>query len=141
MSTKPNYTGRSASVPVGIATGVGVGLGLTLLAVAILAKLLDLEKMPWEQIGYGVMGTMLTASFLAGITAYSRIKRQRLLVCMLTGVGYFGILLALTALFFGGQYQGALVTGLLVLAGSGAAGLLGLHQPKGRGARTIRRRT
>lgn len=134
-------TGLAATVPGGLAFGAAVSLGVTLLASAFLAWLVDTEKLPWEKIGYGIMILVLTAAFLGAWTAFQRIKRQRLMVCLLSGLLYFGILLSITALFFGGQYEGVGVTGALVLSGSGTAGLLGLRQGRGGKPKKTRVRT
>lgn len=131
MNGKQKYTGRSLSVPAGLAVGLGVSLGITGAVIAVLAKLVDGEVMPWENIGYGIMAMLLIASFLGAMAAYGRIKRQRLMICLMAGGIFFCTLLAMTALFFGGQYDGVMVSFLLILAGSGAAGLLGLRQGRG----------
>lgn len=119
------------SMPGGLAMGGLVSLGITLAGSAILAWLVDEEMMAMESIGYGIMVMLLGASFLGAVTAYGKIRRRRLLVCAASGLVYIGILLSITALFFGGQYSGVAVTVLLVLAGSVAAGMLGLGQGRG----------
>lgn len=131
MGVKQKYTGRTLSVPAGLAVGLGVSLAVTGAAIGLLAKLVDAEVMPWENVGYGIMAMLLAASFLGAVAAYGKVKRQRLMICMLTGGTFFCVLLSMTALFFGGQYDGVVVSLLLILAGSGAAGLLGLRQGRG----------
>lgn len=126
MAVNHKPTGRAASMPAGLLQGALVSIAVTLSIAAILAKLLDSEKIGWENIGYGIVFLLLAASFLGAIAAYRKIKRQRILVCAASGVIYFGVLLAVTALFFGGQYHGILVTFVLIFAGSVTAGLLGL---------------
>lgn len=125
-------------MPGGLAVGAGVSLGVTLLFALVLAKLVDSERMAFESIGYGIMALLLAASFLGALTAFGRIRRQRLLVCGLSGLVYFGLLLSITALFFGGQYDGVGVTALLVLAGCMSAGLLGLRQGRGGKGKKLR---
>lgn len=125
VNQKP--TGRALSMPAGLAFGGVISLGVTLITAAILAKLVDMEKLPWENIGYGITVLLLLASFSGAMAAYAKIKRQRLLVCAASGGIYFGILLSITAFFFGGQYEAVGVTAALVLSGSTAAGLLGLR--------------
>lgn len=140
MQTKQTYTGRTLSIPAGMGVGLGVSLGITAAAIAVLAKLVDTQTLAWENVGYGIMVMLLAASFFGALTAYGKIKRQRLMVCLLTGAAFFGFLLSMTALFFGGQFDGVLYTFLLVLAGSSAAGLLGLRQGRGGGKKQRRRR-
>lgn len=120
-------TGRAASMPGGLAFGAAVSVGVTILAASLLAWMLDREILGQNQIGYGIMVLLLLASFLGAMGAFAKIKRQRMLVCLASGILYFGILLSCTALFFGGQYSGVGVTALLITAGAIAAGLLGLR--------------
>lgn len=140
VNQKP--TGRAMSMPAGLVFGAFISLGVTLLTAAVLAKLVDMERLAWENIGYGIMVLLLLASFSGAMAAYAKIKRQRLLVCAISGAVYFGILLSITALFFGGQFDSVGVTAALVLAGSIAAGLLGLRgegKRKGKKVRLLHR--
>lgn len=140
MVLNQKTTGRAMTIPGGLALGAAVSLGITLLVSAFLAWLVDSEKLPWENIGYGIMFLLLLSSFLGAMAAYVKVKRQRLMICMMSGVLYFGILLSITALFFGGQFEAVGITAALVLGGSAAAGLLGLHgEQGGRGGRKRRR--
>lgn len=127
MVVNQKATGRAVSMPMGLLIGVSVSMGLTLAAAAILAKLLDSEKLAWENVGYGIEATLILAAFCGAMTACRKTKRQRLAVCGISALLYFGILLAITALFFGGQYQAVWLTAILILAGSGSAALLGLR--------------
>lgn len=130
---KGKATGRTLSMPAGLAVGGLTSLGITLGGSAILAWLIHREMMEMENVGYWILGMLLAASFFGAMTAWRKIRRRRMLVCAASGAVYMGILLAVPALFFGGKYSGVWVTALVVLAGSLAAGLLGLRQ--GRGAR------
>lgn len=135
---KGKATGRALSMPAGLAVGGLTSLGITLGGSAVLAWLIHSERMEMENVGYGILGLILAASFLGAMTAWRKIRRRRMLVCAASGAVYLGILLAIPALFFGGQYSGVWVTALLVLAGSLAAGLLGLGQGRGVVRRKIR---
>lgn len=127
MVVNQKSTGKAMSMPMGLLLGSGVSMAVTLGAAAVLAKLLDSEKLAWENVGSGIVVLLIAASFLGAMVSCGRIKRQRLLVCAASGALYFGMLLAITALFFGGQYEAVWVTGLLILAGSGGAVLPGLR--------------
>lgn len=116
------------SMPGGLAWGAGVSIGITLVGVAVLATLVDREKLDMGKIGYWLLGLLLLGSFLGALAAWGRIRRRRVLVCLASGGVYLGILLGITALFFGGQYSGVGTTALLILAGSGTAALLGPRQ-------------
>jgi len=134
VRTKIN-TGKAASMPGGLTLGAGVSVAVTLMLSAVIAKLVQAETLRQDQIGYAVMVLLLTASCLGAAIAQGRVKHQRVLVCMLTGLIYFLILICITALFFGGQYTGFGVTGLLILGGAGTAALMSGCR-KGRGAKT-----
>lgn len=120
-------------MPMGLLLGSGISMGVTLGTTAVLAKLLDSEKIAWENIGSCIVIMLIVSSFLGAMAACGKIKRQRLAVCLTSGVLYFCMLLAITALFFGGQYESVWITGLLILAGCGGAIVLGLRgEGKGR---------
>ena len=131
MVKNQKMTGRASSMPAGLAYGLAVSMAVTLLGSALLASLVDRETLAWENVGYGVMAMVLAASFLGATAALGKIKRQKLPVGLLSGMIYWLCLLAITALFFGGQYDGAGVTGLLILGGSICAVLLHSGQKRG----------
>lgn len=133
MVVNRKHTGRAMSLPAGLAVGAAGSLAMTIILTAVLAKLVEAETMPVENIGYGIMALLVISSFAGAMIAFGRIKRQRLMVCGVSGVIYFAVLMSITALFFGGQYSAVGVTALMVLAGSAVAALLGLRQ--GRGAK------
>ena len=118
MTVNQKPSGRAASMPAGLLTGTALSLGITLLLAALAAWLVLEEVIEETHIGYCVMVILMAASFLGALTACGRIKRQRLLVCMLSGSVYFLLLMSITALFFGGQYEAVGVTGILVFGGS-----------------------
>ena len=119
MVANKKITGRATSLPAGLAIGAVCSLAATLILTAIL------------KVGYGIMVLLIVSSFAGAMISFGRIKRQRMLVCIVSGVIYFAMLMSMTALFFGGQYSAVGTTALLVLAGSGAAALLGLRQGRG----------
>lgn len=134
MVSNHKPTGRALSMPAGLTLGAVVSLGITLLLTALIAKLVESEYMQQTQIGYGVMVMLMAASFLGALSAAGKIKRQRLVVCALSGLVYFGILMSITALFFGGQYEAVGVTGILVM-GSAMLAVLAESRTKRRGNR------
>lgn len=139
MVVNRKVTGTASAMPVGLAIGAGVSLGVTLLGCGLLAWLIDSGKVPQTGIGYGALGILLAGSLLGAAAAYGRIQRRRMLVCLLSGLIYFAALLGMTALFFGGQYQGMGVTALVIFGGSLCTGLLGLRG-QGRGRRHHRKK-
>ena len=129
MISNRKVSGRALSMPAGIGMGVIVSVALTLLGAAAVAWLLSSERMETTQIGYGSMITLLLSSSVGAWIASSTVKHRHMVVCLASGGGYYASLLAITALFFGGQYQGMGVTLLVVLAGCASVGLL-ISRPK-----------
>lgn len=138
MRGNPKHTGRTSSVPGGLAAGAMVSTILTALITAVLAVLLDKEIIRWENVGYGVLAMVMLSAFCGAVTANAKIRRQRFLVSLMSGLVYFGILLSITALFFGGQFEAVGVTGLLVAGGCACAALPSGGQGR-RGYSRIRR--
>ena len=130
-------TGRAASMPAGLLAGGICALAGTLVLSAILAKLVDMEVIPQDKIGYGIMVLLLLCAFLGANVACGRIKRQYLIVSAISAGIYFVVLICITALFFGGEYSGVGVTAMLVLCGS----LLAAFARSGKGEGRKRRKT
>lgn len=138
MVVNQKVTGKTTSVAGGLAMGWGVSALITLLGVMLIAYLLNGEKIQLDSIGYGSIAVLLLSSIAGAGLAFRFIRRRRMLVCMLSGMIYFLSLVALTALFFGGQYDGIWVTGLVILGGSLAVGLMGLKGDQHREKRRYR---
>ena len=115
VNKKP--TGRTVSMPAGLALGGAAALAVTMLGCVITAWLVHTGNLPPEHTGYGIMVLLAAAAWTAATVAWKTIRRQKTAVCLLSGVVYYGILLAITALFFGGQYQGAGETALMIFCG------------------------
>ena len=62
MVVNRKVTGKASSVPAGLALGGAVSLGITLILAAVIAKMVSDEKLAEENIGYGVMVLLFTAS-------------------------------------------------------------------------------
>lgn len=135
MVMNKKVTGKAMSIPVGLSIGLTVSLMLTLITAAIVANLILGEKIAESAIGYAAIVILLLASGVGAWLAAMLIKRRWMVVCLGAGGIYYLTLLGITALFFGGQYQGMGVTALVVLGGCGAVGLLGLRGESGSGKR------
>lgn len=133
--TESKYTGRAVSMPSGLFTGVLNSVVSTLIGTAIIATLTAKEIIHETQIGYGIMILLIVASWIGSYISWKKIKRQKLIVCFLSGGLYYCILLLFTLLFFGGQYDGAGETALLIICGSTLSVLVNL-----RSTNTIKRR-
>lgn len=140
MTVNHKVTGTAVSMPAGIAMGCAASLLITAAGSLLVARLISDEILVDTAIGYGSMVIVLLASALGAVISTRKVKRLRLQVSLLTGASYYAALLGITALFFGGQYQGMGVTALLVLAGTGTVILLGAREKKPGKYRKGRRR-
>ena len=127
MTVNKRVTNTAVAMPRGVALGAVLSLLVTLAGAMIVAALVNRETIEESAIGYGAMVILLLASLSGTWLAVNRVKRQRMIVCGLTGAAYYLSLLACTALFFGGQYTGMGVTALVILAGCGTVALMGLR--------------
>jgi len=134
---KQRDTGSTRTLPVGIGIGMLISLVITVILSAIIAGMINGEHLAENLIDLGIIVIQLVSSAAGAWVAYSLVKSRRILVCLATGCGYYLLLLACTALFFGGQYQGMGMSALVILAGDLVIGLLGL---KGNKRRTVSRR-
>ena len=139
MFKNKTTTGKSYRMSVGILIGVAVCVVVTLVIAFILAWLISAEKMSENAIGYGAMAALLLSAALGALAASSRIGRLRTQVCLITGGIYYLVLLSMTALFFGGQYQGMGVAAIFVILGSGLTALLGIREKKTRKSKIKKR--
>lgn len=130
-------TGKTSSIPGGLAVGAVVSVVMTMALTALWAWLLDREMISWENVGYGVLITIMLSAFAGAVAAFGKIRRQRLLICMMSGTVYFGLLLSITALFFGGRYEAVGVTAILVFGGCFIASLTGTGPKRGGGKHGI----
>ena len=127
MVVNRKVTGKAVSMPLGLGIGLAVCMAITLIAAGISANLILNERIGESAIGYCAIATLLLSSVIGAWLAAVLVKRRWMIVCMAAGAIYFLTLLGITALFFGGQYQGIGVTALMIFGGSGCVGLLGLR--------------
>ena len=132
MSTKKMKKNTASSIPAGIGIGLLVSMVVTLAGAALTAYLIHKESIPEEGMGYGILLTLLLSAAVGAWVAAKRIQRLRMQMCMLSGFCYYLTLLAMTALFFGGQYNGMGITALVVIGGCGTVAILGVGGGKHR---------
>ena len=112
------------SIPAVLGIGLVVGIVITLIFTAVGAYLVHSEALPEESVGY-VTPVIQFLGALAGSTAIIKMTdRHKMQMCLLSGGLYFLFLLSMTALLFGGEYQGVGLGALAVLLGAGGVGLL-----------------
>ena len=134
--------GRAVSIPGGLAIGAAVSMVVTIIIAAIGANLVMNQILPQENIGYCSLFALLAGGITGAITASAKVKHRKLVVCLLSGLVYYVILLSMTALFFGGQYEGMGVTLITVAIATVAAAMISSRegkQKKHRGHKKYRR--
>lgn len=128
MVANQKVTGRAMTIPGGVGIAAITSIVTTLLMSGILAWLVLTERVGESVVGYGAMVILLVSSFFGAMIAAGMIKHRKMMVCLLSGAAYFLCLLACTALFLGGQYQGVGISALLILVGSAGAALTDLRK-------------
>ena len=108
---------------------IGIGCLLSIL-IGILGSLaaaimLEAQTIKESDDKYAILIVLLVSSFTGSFVAQKLAGKSPLPACAAVGAGYMIALLCCTALFFGGQYSGVWVTGLVILGGCGCAVLLG----------------
>lgn len=121
---KMTASGKAMSMPAGIGLGITLDFLLLIGMLALLAFLVTTDRIQENSVGYGIMTVMLLSAFCGAAAACKLIQHRFVMVAALTGVGYFILLLSMTALLFGGQYVGVFPTSTLIIAGSLTAILL-----------------
>lgn len=132
MRVNQKPSGMAASFPKGLAVGTLSAMAATLALSALLAWLIVSGSVREGSIGYGVMALVFLSAALGGSVAYRRIKHRRALVFLGSAVSYLVTLTILTALFFGGRFDGFFPTAMLIIGGSGTSFLLSARAGKGR---------
>ena len=97
---------------------------------AILSTLILNGRISEGKINYFVLGIIVLSVMLGTIIARKNAGENKKVVCIITGIAIFCILLFITAVLFGGQYAGVGETGLLILCGSLLPVLVNRDGPK-----------
>ena len=111
-------TAKAVSIPAGLALGIIVALSVTAVGSAAAAWMILRGILGEGAQGYCAMGILLLSSIAGAAVSAGTIQRLRAQMCLAAGGGYYLCLMAVTALFFGGQYRGMGVTALMALCGS-----------------------
>ena len=121
MTTQRKVSGRATSIPAGLAIGAAISILVTVVVCLLGAWLISTERLPQQQIGYCVLAALVAGTILGAITAWKKIRRKKLSVCLMSGGVYFVLLAMVTIVFFGGDFQGVGVTLFAILLGTLAA--------------------
>ncbi len=128
----------TSSIPLGLGCSVLVSMTVTLLAAVVMTFLIAGEYMQEAAMPTGAAIAMLLASIAGSLTVIIKIGQKTLWMCLASGAIYYLCLLAMTAMFFGGQYAQMGVSGVAVLIGSAVVILLSLRGSRGRNRRRIK---
>lgn len=139
MRVNQKPTGRAVAVPVGLGWGLLTSAVITLLGCLLTAHLINREILSWDHSGYGVMVILLLSAWSGAAVTAGKIKRRRAVMCIGAGAAYFLMLMAVTALFFGGRYSGVGETGLMIFCGSMLGIFTGIREKRRRN--TVKFRT
>ncbi len=120
-------------IPMSIGVGVMISMAGMLAGALALAAVIHKGKMSPDAMGYGVLAVLMISSVFGSLIACTRVSGKRLIVGAVTSAVYLLVLLCMTALFFGGRYQGVAVTALVVLGGGIISALLTTRHGKGTG--------
>ncbi len=132
---KKQQSGKAYGMPAGIGLGVLLAMAVTLAGAVALTGMVAGERLELGALGYGIMVIQFLAGLVGAVAAMLVVKHRKMQVCLATGAGYYLVLLAGNAMFFGGQYEGALATALIVLAASGITAIVGSREGSGRKTR------
>lgn len=130
LTSNYKYSGRTVSMQIGILWSAGISLCCTILAILLLGWLVSEEKIKWEYVGYGIMIVTLLSSFLGALIACIKVRRRMLLVSMVSGMLYLGILLSIAELFFGGISRETWILSGIIMVGSLCASFLRMRAKK-----------
>ena len=101
----------------GILIGVLVSLGVMLLSAGLLTFMIGKGILLESSIGYDVLAVLILSSASGASIAVRITEKKKLFTGIITALVYSALLLACTALFFGGEYQGTGVTILVLSVG------------------------
>lgn len=118
MKTSKTRNGKAMSFMAGYTTSLAVMLALTAAAAMILARLMEKGTAGDDSIGYYVMGTLVMIAFAGSTIGAMKIKHRLYAVCLGCGLAYWGALLTITMLMFGGEYGAVLEMGSMIMIGS-----------------------
>ena len=122
---------KQVSLPIGITIGILASVVITVASAMLLAGLVDAEKLQLDALIPTTAAVHLIATAVGAWISYLLTKKMRLMVSAITAGGYFIVLCGMTALVFGGQYQGFWLTLLMVAIGLVLSILPGIRGKKG----------
>lgn len=108
----------------GIAMGVGVSLLICVIGGLVCAWMVGAGRLEEGMVGYAAMIIWLLSAFGGSILAGTTVRDKLLVVCLLTGLVFYVVLILINFGFYGGEMEGMLPALGVILGGSGGAGLI-----------------
>ena len=139
MSFKKKQSVRSGDPAAAIAIGAVAALILSIALCAVITGVVSSGNTDIQSVGIWIYAVQGVCCFLGAMAGAIVAAGKRMQVCLLTALAYFLCLLAMTALLFGGQYSGVIMSAMMVMLGGLAAGLLGIRTKKGMKIKGIKR--
>ena len=118
------HSGSSAGVGKALGIGLGAGVVLTVALAAVFAALMDRQLLQESATGILAMAILVISAAIGDWCSAKLAGRKPMIMCLLFGGCYLLILLAVTALIFGGKFQGVLVAAAVVIGVSAATGIV-----------------
>lgn len=119
MAIKRKKSSSGTSVAVGVVAGVITGVTVMLAGALLLAYLIANETMGVEGIEIGSLIVVALSAAAGSWLAQMLVKQKKLIVCGITALAYYLILLSVTAVFFDGVFGAMGITALMILLGAG----------------------
>ena len=134
MKKRKNNFGRN------MICGVAVSLLTMVVCIAIFAALIQSETITVGWCGYCVVGIHLMSIIIGVCVALKGEKGNALWISLMLALIYYTVLIVMTAIVFGGQYQGITVTAFVILTGCVMPVIMGKwHLNVGKGHRNRKR--
>ena len=138
MVTHKKAFGKAKTLPAGLAISTLIAMVLTVLLAAGMTQLILGNQISMSAVGYWAMVVLPLISALSAWLAVGMVKRKRMQVCVLAATLYFAALSLVNILCFGGQFQGAWVTALLIYGGALCVAFWGL-KGEGKGKKMVKK--
>ena len=116
---------KATVIPIAVGIGLGVAWILTILGAVVLTFALAGETISMDAMGFGIVVVLFVSTFTGSMIAVWYAKGQRMQISMITAGVYFLTLLAMNAIFFGGEYKGVWVSLLVVVLAGAVAAFVG----------------
>ena len=120
---KKEQQNREGNLAVSVVIGMGISVAVSLLGAIVITVLTMNEMIADQTIDYCVLALILIASIVGNLVSMLLEKRKLMIISIATSIAFALVLLAITAMFFEGQYHGVAAT-LLVIIGGGISSML-----------------